>query len=123
MEEHVFKKLQDDMEDRSVTMDNFDFNNGDKENKYLIMKLSFWIMELFPAFITTPFIIAREQSQLDKADAELVGLRKSDKAHSFANIIEAKVNKSVEEMNAGNHDNDHHTNQLNTLFSYFYLKT
>ena len=72
-------------------------------------------MELFPALITTPFIIAREQSRLDKADAELVGLWKSDKAHSFANIVETKVDEGVEGMNSGNHDDDDHTNRPNSM--------
>ena len=62
MEEHIFERLQEDEEERSVTMADFDFNNGDKQNKYLVMKLTFWIMKLFPALITKPFMIAREQS-------------------------------------------------------------
>lgn len=110
MEEDTFRKIMEDKNGSVNSNDfNFNFDNPEKSEKYLVLQVMFWMMEVFPPLNTTPFILARGKLQLDKADAELVGLWKSDKAHTFVNLIEEKVDKGVE-MNSGNQDNNNKNN-------------
>ena len=53
--------------------------------------------------------LARHKSILNKADAELVALYRSDEAHSLANAIEEKVDAGVD-TNSDNKNNHHQNN-------------
>ena len=63
----------------------------------------------------TPFLLGREKSILDKANAKLVALYRSDEAHSFANAIEEKVGAGVDTNSNDNNNNNkfpHHQNNI-----------
>ena len=71
------------------------------------------MMETFVPIMCTPFLLARKKSILDKADAELAGLYRSDKAHSFANVIEEKVDAGIETNTDDKISNNIRSNNMN----------
>ena len=60
-----------------------------------------------------PFLLARKKSILDKADAVLAGLYRSNKAHSFANVIEEKVDAGIETNTDNKISNNIRSNNIN----------
>ena len=77
----------------------------------------YWMMEIFPPIMCTSFFLARRQSVLNKADAELVALYRSAEAHSLVNAIEEKVDTGVAiDSNHNNNNNPYH--KKNSFNSY-----
>ena len=125
MEEHIHKTVCDEETTNNLTIGE---DVGDDESTesvssvsskgcttsdhYLVLQVMFWMMEIFPPLMCTPFLLAREKSILDKADAELVALYRSDEAHSLANAIEEKVDAGVDTKSDDNNNNPHHQNNI-----------
>ena len=59
------------------------------------------MISVYEPILTSPFIIAKEQSLLDKANAELKGLFKSEATHTLAKKIEDKVDADNEHIKLG----------------------
>ena len=127
MEEHIHKTICDEENNETTlaTGERFEDDESTTESissvsskgcttsdRYLVLQVMIWMMEIFPPLMCTPFLLAREKSILDKADAELVALYRSDEAHSLANAIEEKVDAGVDTKSDDNNNNPHHQNNI-----------
>mmetsp|Transcript_19494 Transcript_19494/g.21510 ORF Transcript_19494/g.21510 Transcript_19494/m.21510 type:complete len:135 (-) Transcript_19494:362-766(-) len=125
MEEHVFKHSCDKgnnndnvlNKDNLTTLDTSTASDSSQarvttSDRYLVLQGLYWMMEIFPTIMCTPFLLARQISIPDKAEAKLVTQYRSDKAHSLANAIEEKANADVDTNSDNNNNNKHHQNNI-----------
>jgi hypothetical protein len=75
--------------------------NRDGQDRKLTDEVMYWMIEVYEPILTAPFIIAKEQSLLDKANAELKGLFISEDTHTLARKIEDKVDADNEHIKLG----------------------
>lgn len=60
-----------------------------------------WMMEVFPELLSKPFIISREESRLNRADALLRGNIKKAELHTLAQQVEERLEKDDEHIHIG----------------------